>query len=83
MRQMPRALGDIGVQKKLKIFPEICENLKRFLKCSSKMSYFGLKSLILFKNCEWGMVYIKIKGRKKSLEGCMQPAGCTFAMSGI
>ncbi len=29
------------------------------------------------------MVYLKLKGHKKSLEGRMQPAGCTLAMSDI
>ena len=29
------------------------------------------------------MLYFKLKGRKKSLEGRMQPAGRTLAMSGI
>jgi hypothetical protein len=33
------------------------------------MSFFGLKSQIFLKNCEWGIVYFKLKGRKKSLEG--------------
>ena len=29
------------------------------------------------------MVYLKLRGRKKSLEGRMQPAGRTLAMSAI
>ncbi len=29
------------------------------------MSFFGLKSQIFLKNCEWGIVYFKLKGRKK------------------
>jgi hypothetical protein len=33
------------------------------------MSFFGLKSQIFLKNCEWGIVYFKLKGRNKSLEG--------------
>ncbi len=47
------------------------------------MSYFGLKSQIFLYNCEWGIKYFKFKGRKKSLEGRMQPAGQTLAMSDI
>jgi hypothetical protein len=47
------------------------------------MSYFGLKSQIFFNNCEWGSVYLKLEGRKKSLEGRMRPAGRTLAMSDI
>jgi hypothetical protein len=47
------------------------------------MSYFGLKSQIFFNNCEWGIVYLKLEGRKKSLEGRMRPAGRTLAMSDI
>jgi hypothetical protein len=41
------------------------------------MSYFGLKIQIFFKECEWRIVYFKLEGRKKSLEGC------TLAMSGL
>jgi hypothetical protein len=48
----------------LKISPHICEKLKRFLKFCSKMSYFGLKSQICLKNCECGIVYVKLKGHK-------------------
>jgi hypothetical protein len=47
------------------------------------MLYFGSKSQIFFKKCEWGIVYFKLKGRKKSLEGRMRPAGRTLAMSGL
>jgi hypothetical protein len=47
------------------------------------MSYFGLKSQIILNNCEWGIKYFKLKGRKKSLEGRMRPAGRTLAMSDI
>jgi hypothetical protein len=47
------------------------------------MSYFGLKSQIFFKNGEWGIKYFKLKGRQKSLEGRMQSAGRTLAMSAI
>jgi hypothetical protein len=41
MRQINR--GVEGFKTILKICLQICENLKRFLKCSSKMSYFGFK----------------------------------------
>jgi hypothetical protein len=34
----------VEVAKFLKISLQICENPKRFQKCSSKMSFFGLKS---------------------------------------
>jgi hypothetical protein len=61
----------------------ILKNLCRFLKCSSKRSYFGLKSNIFPNKCCWGMVYLKLKGHKKSLEGRMRPAGRTLAMSVI
>ena len=47
------------------------------------MSYFGLKRQIFFKNGEWGIKYFKLKGRQKSLEGRMRPAGRTLAMSGL
>ena len=69
--------GGRGVKFFLKISLQICENPKRFQKHSSKMSFFGLKSQIFLKNCEWGIVYFKFKGRKKSLEGR------TLAMSAI
>ncbi len=42
---------------------------KRFQKRSSKKSFFGLQSQIFLKNCEWWIVYFKLKGRKKSLKG--------------
>jgi hypothetical protein len=47
------------------------------------MSFFSLKSQIFLKNCEWEIVNSKLKGHKKSLEGRMQPAGRTLAMSVI
>ncbi len=47
------------------------------------MSSFGLKSQIFLYNCEWGIKYFKLKGRKKSLEGRMRPAGRTLAMSAL
>jgi hypothetical protein len=31
------------------------------------MSFFGLKSQILLKNCEWGIVYFKLKGRSLAM----------------
>jgi hypothetical protein len=81
MRQISR--GVEGYKIILKISLQICDNLKMFLKCSSQMSYFGLKSQIFLNNCEWGIVYLKLKGRKQSLEGRMKPAGRTLAMSDI
>jgi hypothetical protein len=45
------------------------------------MSYFGLKSQIFLKNVELVIKYLKLKGRQKSLEGRMRPAGRTLAMS--
>ncbi len=47
------------------------------------MSYFGLKRQIFLKYGEWGIKYFKPKGRQKSLEGRMWPAGRTLAMSAI
>ena len=46
MRQINR--GVEGFKIILKICLQICENLKRFLKCSSKMSYFSFKTQIFF-----------------------------------
>jgi hypothetical protein len=40
-----------------------------FLECSSKMSYFGLKSQIFLKNGESGIKYFKLKGRQKKSGG--------------
>jgi hypothetical protein len=61
----------------LKIYLQICENLKRFLKCSTKMSYFGLKSKIFFEKLWVGNHILFAKGLKKSLEGR------TLAMPGL
>jgi hypothetical protein len=65
----------------LKISLHISVKFKRFLKCSSKMSYFDLKCKIFLKYGEWGIKYFKPKGRQKSPEGRMRPAGRTLAMS--
>jgi hypothetical protein len=44
---------------------------------------FWLKKSYFFFNGEWGIKYFKLKGRQKSLEGRMWPAGRTLAMSDI
>jgi hypothetical protein len=47
------------------------------------MSYFGFKSQVFFNVFNLGIKYFKLKGHKKSLEGSMQPAGHTLAMSAL
>ncbi len=81
MKQICR--GVEGFKIILKISLHICVSLKRFLECSSKMSYFGFKSQIFLTNGDSGIKYFKLKGCQESLEGHMWPAGSTLAMSDI
>jgi hypothetical protein len=74
MRQISR--GEEGYIIILKISLQVPE---MFI----KKVIFWLKSNIFPNKCCWGMVYLKLKGHKKSLEGRMRPAGRTLAMSDI
>jgi hypothetical protein len=72
---VPGARGALNV---LNISLQICENHKKFQKCFSKMSFFGFKVQIFFKNGILGVHFtkilslLKLKGRTLATLGLVK-----------
>ena len=80
MRQISRGRG---VQNYFENFSAYLCKSQEVPKMFFKDVIFWLKKSYFFFNGEWGIKYFKLKGRQKSLEGRMWPAGRTLAMSDI